>query len=304
MKNAAAGNRQKLGSPEPALTRTSQALRDILSKNPTLATFTVEQILHSLGHTDPALSLLFFSVPGILPIPGTSNLNGAPMCMIAAQIIAGKRQIRLPEFILTRTVPRRSLAVAIHSVLPVLQKLEKATKPRWRWIQSPMAQRMIGVLIFLSAIAIACPVLGFNMPHATAVFTTALGLLEQDGLAVLLGVLIGIASLICLGPAGLSFRALRSQLRVWVKQTVKRFSLRWVGRVLMNLGLQWLKSKLRWAVLLLLWNPEAPKNPETSRAARASAETSPAEAASKRVTARLPIKPAISAASRPTLRAA
>jgi hypothetical protein len=179
--------------------RTSQILREILTKNPTVKNFTVKQIVESIGDTAFGTSLMFFSIPGMLPIPGISTLVVIPTGTIAGQMIAGKKQIRLPKFILKRTVPRRSLAVAIHTILPILEKAEKVAKPRWQWASHPAAQRILGLFIFILALAIAFPIPGFNVPQAISIFIIALGLVEKDGLTILIGVIAGLASLVLLG---------------------------------------------------------------------------------------------------------
>jgi hypothetical protein len=179
--------------------RTSQILREILTKNPTVKSFTVKKIVESIGDTAFGTSLMFFSIPGMLPIPGISTLMVIPTGTIAGQMIAGKKQIRLPKFILKRTVPRRSLSVAIHTILPILEKAEKVAKPRWQWASHPAAQRILGLFIFVLALAIAFPIPGFNMPQAISIFIIALGLVEKDGLTILIGVIAGLASLLLLG---------------------------------------------------------------------------------------------------------
>ncbi len=179
--------------------RTSQILREILTKNPTVKNFTVKKIVESIGDTTFGTSLMFFSIPGMLPIPGISTLVVIPTSTIAGQMIAGKKQIRLPKFILKRTVPRRSLSVAIHTILPLLEKAEKVAKPRWQWASHPATQRILGLFIFVLALAIAFPIPGFNAPQAVSVFIIALGLVEKDGLTILIGVIAGLASLVLLG---------------------------------------------------------------------------------------------------------
>ena len=179
--------------------RTSQILREILTKNPTVKNFTVKKIVESIGDTTFGTSLMFFSIPGMLPIPGISTLVVIPTSTIAGQMIAGKKQIRLPKFILKRTVPRRSLSVAIHTILPLLEKAEKVAKPRWQWASHPATQRILGLFIFVLALAIAFPIPGFNAPQAVSVFIIALGLVEKDGLTIFIGVIAGLASLVLLG---------------------------------------------------------------------------------------------------------
>ncbi len=181
--------------------RTSQILNEILLRNPDAKFFTIEKILGELGVTSFGTSLMFFAIPEVLPIPipGISAIVVLPTGVLSAQMAAGKREIRLPRFILRRAVPRKALVTAIHAILPVLKKAEKITKPRWKWAASPVAQRALGVFIFLLALAIAFPIPGFNMPQAIAVFMIGLGLVEKDGVVICAGVVTGIASLLLLG---------------------------------------------------------------------------------------------------------
>lgn len=199
-KSAAVGRRRaKEGATENL--RTSQVLRNLLEKNPGVENFTVEQIVSSIGNTSFGASLMFFSIPEVIPIPipAISALVVLPTAVISTQMVAGKRQIRLPKFLLKRTVPRKAVAVAIKAILPFLEKAEKRMKRRWEWATNPLAQRLLGIFIFLLALSIAFPIPGFNMPQAVAIFIIALGLVEKDGLVVIAGVLIGLAAMAVLG---------------------------------------------------------------------------------------------------------
>jgi hypothetical protein len=181
--------------------RTSQILRDLLANNPNEVDFTVEKIVNSIGGTSFGTSLMFFAIPEVVPIPvpGLAAIVVIPTAVISAQMAAGHTQIRLPKFILKKTVPRRALAAAIHAILPILEKVEKVSKPRWKWATTPLAKRLLGVFIFILALSIAFPMPGFNMPQAISTFIIALGLVEDDGMLVAAGVIAGLASLALLG---------------------------------------------------------------------------------------------------------
>jgi hypothetical protein len=181
--------------------RTSKLLRDLLEKNPD-KTFTVQKIIDSVGGTSSfGTSLLAFSIPEVLPIPipGLFTVVVIPTGIISAQMIAGNKQLKLPKFILKRTIHRKALATVIHSILPFLEKTEKYVKPRWSWAVHPASKRFIGAFIFLLAVAIALPIPWTNMPLATSIFIISLGLIEKDGMMITLGILIGLASLALMG---------------------------------------------------------------------------------------------------------
>jgi hypothetical protein len=113
----------------------------------------------------------------------------------------GHPQIKLPKFILKKSVPRRALAAAIRAILPFLEKVEKVAKPRWKWATTPLVRRLLGLFIFVLALSIAFPMPGFNMPQAISTFIIALGLAEDDGMLIAAGVLGGLASMALLGGA-------------------------------------------------------------------------------------------------------
>jgi hypothetical protein len=165
---------------------------------------------------------------------------------------------------------------------------ERATKPRWEWASYPIVQQILGVFIFLLACAIALPILGFNVPHAASIFIIALGLVEQDGLAILIGVLAGLASLILITGANLSSKALQSGAVGWVKKMVKKVGLKWAA----DLGLKWATSFLKkrgrqWTTLLLLeWaekllEPEATKPVKAKRSRKKVAGKQPKRSATR-----------------------
>ena len=183
--------------------RTSQILRDILADNPNVTDFTVEKIVNSIGGTSFGTSLMFFAIPEVvpIPIPGLAAIVVIPTAVISAQMAVGHKQIKLPKFILKKTVPRKALAAAIRAILPLLEKAEKLSKPRWKWATTPLAKRLLGVFIFILALSIAFPMPGFNMPQAISTFIIALGLVEDDGILVAAGVLAGLASLALLAGA-------------------------------------------------------------------------------------------------------
>jgi hypothetical protein len=229
-------------APAVASIRTSQVLRELLTRNPSVKNFTVRQIVDSIGESRAGSSLMLFSIPGMLPVPGTTKLVGLPTPLIAGQMIADKPANRLPQFILDRSVPRRSLSVAIHAILPVLEMAEKVTKPRWEWLSDPAARRVLGVFIFVLALVIAVPFVGFNLPHAASIFMISLGLAEHDGLAILIGVTAGLAAVWLTGSSIVRFMASGWMKKIMQKAGVKwaaKVGLKWAGRLLKKLGSKW-----------------------------------------------------------------
>ncbi len=248
-------------SAPPRAQRASRALREILTRNPKVKHFTVRRVLESLGDKSAGNTLLFFSIPGVLPVPNAAaDLVGVSAGAVAGQMMAGRAEIKLPAAILNRTVPRKSLAVAIHMILPILERAEKAVKPRWSWATHAVAQRLLGFVVFLLALTLAFPFLGFDMLHAAALFIISLGLVEKDGLAIMIGVVAAIASLLLVTGLRFSSRILFAKIGSWLKTAAMRLGLNWLAAALKKLGFKWASLlELKWAELLLLLDPEAPR---------------------------------------------
>lgn len=269
-------------SPRPALSiprldtahprRTSQALREILTKNPKARSFRIKRIIESIEGDRIGTALVLFSLPKIVEAHGVGVLAGVPTCLIAGQTAFGKTAFRLPRFILKRCVPRRALAVMIHSVLPTLELAENAARPRWQWMSHPSSRWVVGLIVFLLSLAVAIPILGFAIPHAASMFTISLGMAEQDGVVVMIGLLAGLASLGAAIGGVLSGRALLARAGDWLKSFILEKGLNGARSLLRKINAQWANLlDLDWRRLLLFWDPEeSSKAPPAQPAAHMS----------------------------------
>jgi len=187
---------------EPPARRTSEILQKILDENPQ-ELISVEQIVKELGSTSFGTSLMVFSIPEVIPIPvpGMSAIVALPAGVIAAQMVTGRGEMRLPKAFLRRAVPRKAFAAAVKAIMPSLKKAEKGVRPRWQWASTKMAKRFLGMLIILLCGTMALPIPMTNMPLAIAIFLIGLGLVERDGKMIMAGVVLGIASIALIGGA-------------------------------------------------------------------------------------------------------
>jgi hypothetical protein len=76
--------------------------------------------------------------------------------------------------------------------LPVLQRLERWSKPRMTFLETPLALRLIGFLLiaFALGLLVAAPIIG-QIPIGIAVCLIGLGLVERDGIVIVAGMLVG-----------------------------------------------------------------------------------------------------------------
>ena len=203
------GSRRKSSKPKAAVRRTSDILKKVIADE-SQEVLTVEQLVKALGPTSFGTSLMVFSIPEVLPIPlpGMTMAMVIPTGIISSQLIRGKREIRLPNALLKRSIPRKAFAAAVRAILPFLERAERGTRARWRWASNPVAKRFLGLFILVMAAVIALPIPFTNMPAAISIFIIALGMVERDGVLISLGILLGLATVAMIGALGLGILSL------------------------------------------------------------------------------------------------
>lgn len=144
--------------------------------------------------SDRAFGLIIF-IFGIINgvVPGVSVIFSIPILIIGVQMILGQQQIWLPKWIANRKVSEAHLKMALAKTVPVLKVLETLIRPRLNFLTTDTAEKFIAVILIALAIVIFLPLPGFNMIPAAAMCVIALGILEKDGLLILIG---SIASII------------------------------------------------------------------------------------------------------------
>lgn len=182
----------------PVPDRRHRSLSDVLES---LAAFgadsriTVACLLRAAGDRAFGALLFIFAVPNVLPAPpGTSVLLGIPLILLSAQLAWGRPSPWLPRILAERSVDRAVFARVMTHVLPRLRRMERVLRPRWTVLTSRPVERLIGVAAFVLAVVIFLPVPLGNVLPAAAICAMALGLLEHDGVGVLLGAVLGVLS--------------------------------------------------------------------------------------------------------------
>lgn len=154
---------------------------------------TVADIVAALRDRAFALLVVLLGLPNCLPMPPPIPLVcGLLLALVALQIVAGRAAPWLPSALLKRSIPQEAVSRAVTRALPVLQRLERWSKPRIEFLESPVALRLIGLLIFTLALGllVAAPLIG-QIPLGLAVCLVGLGLVERDGVLVMVGLVMG-----------------------------------------------------------------------------------------------------------------
>lgn len=188
------GDRRSTPAPPPRSKTLSQTLSDIASDTER-DTIAINDLLTMLGGRGRAALILLFALPNVLPAPpGMSGVLGLPLLYLSFQMMLGRRPW-LPKVIGERAFPRDRFAMLVRTLAPWLARAERLLRPRWSWLVNHRAEHPIGAFCLILAAVLALPIPLGNMLPAFAITLIALGVLERDGLWVLIGTVTGLASL-------------------------------------------------------------------------------------------------------------
>jgi len=160
----------------------------------------IHELLGLMGERAFGLILVLFALPNCIPgPPGLGSVFGLPLMLFGIQLAQGRPAVWLPDFIARRRIGRDTLTQLVLRAVPLLQRIERVCRPRWPALTAPLAERLLGGVITVLAVGIMMPLPLTNFVPAIAVSVIALGLLEEDGVTVVIGLGIGLAGLSLVG---------------------------------------------------------------------------------------------------------
>ena len=193
----------------------SQRLRTLVRSLPRTGV-TLAELVHRVGDDGllilAALLTLVFLIP--VSIPGVSTVFGAAILLIGLARLL-RRELWLPSRIGHRVIGTRKLRPLLRKALPWLQKIERVSRPnriQWLVAEGPITH-MNNASLILGAVLLMMPfgLIPFsNTFPAVALLFFAIGLLQRDGVCVLLGHISNIATIayftLLIGGGGLAAR--------------------------------------------------------------------------------------------------
>jgi hypothetical protein len=165
-----------------------------LSKE-TDARLTCDGLINVIGPHSHALALLIFSLLNLLPLPpGVNWLLGLVITGLAVLMTFG-RPLELWGWVGRRRLPLNVLVRLLGVLRWITRLVTRVSAPRLLAITSRRALRAVGLFGVIMGVAMLIPIPLTNMLPATGLAVISLGVLNRDGLLVLLGVLIGIVGI-------------------------------------------------------------------------------------------------------------
>lgn len=156
----------------------------------------IGDLLEALKRRALGALIFIFAVPTALPMPpGVSAVLGAPLLFLTVQLMLGM-QPWLPRLITERSLSRVDFHRVVSTVSPWLARAESIMRPRLSFLAHRPAVYLIGFASVVMAVVLFLPIPLGNMLPSIALCIMALGLLERDGVWILIGLAVAVASVV------------------------------------------------------------------------------------------------------------
>lgn len=141
------------------------------------------------GERGFGLVFTLFALPTIVPIlpPGTAAAVGLLFILLGIQMLMGHRKPWLPRSWRSRPVSPKLRKLTLEKAVPLLSRISKWSRPRWMIISNPVGVRWAALCAVAMGLVMLLPLPFMNTLPALAVLCIGIGLLNQDGAFLTLG---------------------------------------------------------------------------------------------------------------------
>ena len=145
----------------------------------------------TMGHLrQQSFGMLMLILGIVAAAPGISILAGLLLLIVSFQMMLGHSELRFPSWVATRELPARQVGAVVRHAIPILVYLESVIYPR---LHTPpeTSKRVVGAVVFALAMRLLLsPFPLSNIVPAILIAFISLSYLEQDGLLLMVGLLV------------------------------------------------------------------------------------------------------------------
>lgn len=164
----------------------SQVLEDLGAKpDPKLY---LGEVVNAFGERAFGALLLLFGLLNALPLPpGATAVLGIPLLLLSIQLVLRTDQLWLPKWALKRSIDRAGYRKSAARVAKPIRTVERLSRPRLLVLTGSVSELAIGLVCTLLAVIVMLPLWSTNMFPAFIIAVFGFGMMQRDGVAVILG---------------------------------------------------------------------------------------------------------------------
>jgi len=146
------------------------------------------EIVEAFGERAFGAVMLLFAIVNMLPWPpGGTTLTGAPLLFLSTEMAWGRDTLWLPSWINQASISRTTFRRTSRRLMKMIRFSEGLSRPRLYFMTGRLGLALIGLACLVLSAILVLPVFGGNLIPAVAIGFFSLGIMQRDGLAVLLG---------------------------------------------------------------------------------------------------------------------
>src|SRR3990170_1292134 len=111
---------------------------------------------------------------------------------LALRLIIGMDRPWLPGFVRRKELSAKTLDALRRRGVPLVRRIERFSRPRFRVLNNPVIVRLAAVNVFLMGLILLSPAPFLNTLPALSVIFVGLALLNDDGIFLLAGLAVGV----------------------------------------------------------------------------------------------------------------
>lgn len=179
---------------EDTSTPVSQILRNFIDAHKEKGA-SIGEMVHFFGDRGFGFLLMVFALICIipLPIPGIHMFLAIPLFYLSLQQFAGRHEVWFPEKVMKYVIPALALTDVGSKTVPWIKRIEAFSKPRLTYLAEGWWFRFFGGVAFYITAFLSIPAPLTNLVPAVGLVFMAIGVLVKDGLAIIIGSIIGVA---------------------------------------------------------------------------------------------------------------
>ncbi len=172
--------------------RTSEFLRQLAGSLQS-ERVTMREIVDALGDRGLGVLIAVFAIPNIIVVPIIFGnvFFGIFSMVFGVHLMLGVRHLVLPDFLGRRSIRTATFKPMAGRMASAMAKFERLLRPRLIFVTTAGPERFIGAMATIYAAVCALPIpLAHNIP-AVGLTLIGLGLIERDGHAIIVGLVVG-----------------------------------------------------------------------------------------------------------------
>ena len=164
-------------------------LRRLREVGPGRAPLTLGEVVDLSREHGFGLLFTTLALPTLVPVlpPGTAAFIGLLFAVLGLQRAAGLAHPWLPGRLRRLTLSPQAARFMEERLIPLLARLERASRGRWRTAATEPLFRLASLSVALLGLLMLAPLPFFNTVPALLVLVVGVGFLRRDGLFILVG---------------------------------------------------------------------------------------------------------------------